>query len=449
MASSFAHRTLTGWISEFINRPLPGGWPQIPMDDETLSDLEAHFDLCRESGYNEVVIWGFFVGRDWPLDITSCLDEDRRARIRRVIHAAHARDLSIHSGLGIYSWGFDEIIRANPHLSRGNPHAMCPSVPESRAWMEKVTDFVLGSFEFDGLNMQSADQGRCSCDDCRDLPDVEYHARLNTQTADYIHARWPGKLLIMDNWGCPFGDPELLPHLVTLSKRVGYIVDHDNSAARGAGRDYRRKLIGALACPFGTLAGKSVWPPQRWPVDKWFLPTTLMNVGYMRELHDDGGRAAEQFVTKLANPSGEVSLRFMGGLLSDVGAGPQQLLCDAVERTYRPRDARTRDGLAEVIAQAEQAYFGHSGRELSAFTGLVCLNGGLMPGRDPSPETYLLDMPTADLAAYAAAVSRLSSDFERLRPGIGDEGKAELTARAFQSVLADVHRVRGTPKAEA
>lgn len=440
MPDAFMHRTLIGWISEFVHRPLPGQWPQIGLDDETLSDLESHFDLASEAGYNEVVIWGFCAGRRWPLDIVSSVDDDRRARIQRALDAAHARGLKVHAGLGIYSWGFDEIIEANPHLSRGNPHAMCPSVPESRVWMEKVAEFVF-SFAFDGLNMQSADQGRCTCDECQALSDVAYHSRLNAQVADYVRARWPGKTLIMDNWGCPFGDPEQLPNLVEMSKRLDYIVDHNNSVAAAAGRGYRRKLIAALACPFGTLAGVSVWPPQRWAADKWFLPTTLLNTDYVRALHEDGARAVEQFATRLANPSGEVSLRFMGALLSNVHADPHALLADAVERTYGTRDAATREGLSGLVAEAERAYFRHSGRDLSSFTGLLYVDGGLMPRQEPSPETYLLDMPAGELAAYGATMGRLAEDFEKLRPGIAAVEKAHLTARCFQSVLADTRRV--------
>ena len=45
MGSGFTHRMLTGWISEFVNRPLPGQWPQIPLDDGTLRDFEDYFDL--------------------------------------------------------------------------------------------------------------------------------------------------------------------------------------------------------------------------------------------------------------------------------------------------------------------------------------------------------------------------------------------------------------------
>src|SRR6478609_5414831 len=146
MMAAFTHRCLYGWISEFVNRPLPGGWPQIPLDDETLSDFDAYFAMCQESGYNEVAVWGLFVDRRWPLDIASCVDADRRGRIARVLDAAHRRGLKVLSGLGLYSWGFNAIIEAHPHLSRTNRAVLCPSVPESREWMERVVDFVLGGF---------------------------------------------------------------------------------------------------------------------------------------------------------------------------------------------------------------------------------------------------------------------------------------------------------------
>ena len=442
MAAAFTHRTLTGWISEYAGRPLPGAWPQIPLDDDTLSDFEAYFDLCRDSGYNEVVIWGFFVDRRWPVDISSCIDGKRRGRIHRVLGAAHARGLKAHCGLGLYSWGFDAIIEAHPHLSRDNPRVMCPSVPEPREWMEKVIDFVMDRFAFDGLNMQSADNGRCTCSDCGSLSTVEYHARLNLDVARYIHAKWPDKCLIMDNWGCPFSNPSDLSHLVPMSEEMGYVIDHNNSAME-AGRGYRKALAQALACPFGTLAGRSVWPPQRWSRDKWFLPTTLSNVDYVRDLYEDGARAAEQFATTRVNPSDEITLRFMGGLLSDVNADPEKLLRAAVEATYEPVDAVTLDGLVEVVRTAERAYIDRSGRDLASRTGLIYVDGGLMPKEDPSPETYLLDMSPADRAAYAEAIAGIAADFDRLRSGVGQREKADLTAQCFQTVLADARRIGG------
>ena len=443
MSDAFAHRTLTGWISEYVSRPLPGVWPQIPLDDETLSDLNAYFDLCVETGYNEAVIWGLFVDRRWPTDIASCIDADRRDRIHRVLAAAHERGLKLHSGLGLYSWGFDTIIQAQPHLSRTNPRVMCPSVPESREWMERVVDFIMGEFAFDGLNMQSADNGRCECDACKDLSTVAYHARTNTEVARYSHARWPGKCLIMDNWGCPFSDPPDLPHLAAMSEEMGYIIDHNNSAM-SAGREYRRELIGALACPFGTLAGRSVWPPQRWARDKWFLPTTLTNVNDLRELYEDGARAAEQFVTTRVNPSDEITLRFMGGLLSNVNADAETLLRDAVDATYEPVDTATRDGLTDIARAAEQAYFEHSGRDLESRMGLIRVDGGLMPEVDPSPETYLMDMSPEGRKAYAQTMAGISADLEKMRGGIGRTDRADLTTRCFRTILEDIGRFEAT-----
>ena len=431
MTAAFTHRTLTGWISEFVNRPLPGVWPQIPLDDETISDFERHFDLCRESGYNEVVIWGFFVDRRWPLDVASCVDGERRERIHRVLEAGHERGLKIHSGLGIYAWGFDTIIETHPFLSRTNPKVMCPSVPESREWMEKVVDFAMGEFEFDGLNMQSADNGRCACDDCKEFSTVEYHARLNAEVARYIHARWPDKCLIMDNWGCPFADPEGLPHLAQMSQVMGYLIDHNNSAAE-AGEDFRRQLIKTLDCPFGTLAGCSVWPPQRWPRHRWFLPTTLINVEYVKKLYKDGGRATEQFITTLANPSGEVTLRFMGKLLVNVEANPEVLLREAVEATYEPKDETTLDGLVEMVRDAEQAYFENC--DSVSPVELFYVDGGLFHEQEPNPAVYLEKMSPDKRKAYAKAIGQIGANFEKIRDSVGQQEKAELTARCLQTV---------------
>jgi len=225
-----------------------------------------------------------------------------------------------------------------------------------------------------------------------------------------------------------------------MSKEMGYIIDHNNSAM-SAGRDYRRELIGALVCPFGALAGRSVWPPQRWARHKWFLPTTLTNVNDLREIYEDGARAAEQFVTTRVNPSDEITLRFMGGLLSDVTADAETLLRNAVDATYEPVDTATRDGLADIARAAERAYFDHSGRDLESRMGLIHVDGGLMPKVDPSPETYLMDMSPEGRRAYAQAMAELSAEFEKMRGGIGRTDKANLTARCFRTILEDIGRI--------
>ena len=161
----------------------------------------------------------------------------------------------------------------------------------------------------------------------------------------------------------------------------------------------------------------------------------------MRGLQADGAAAIEQFVTSLANPSGEISLRFMGGLLTDPTQDAEGLLRGAVEATYEPKHVSTLDALVEVVRLTEQSYFEHSGRELESMIGLLYVDGGLLTELDPSPESYLLDMSPADRSAYADAISRARADFEKLLPALGRKEKADLTARCFSTILEDIDRI--------
>jgi hypothetical protein len=144
--------------------------------------------------------------------------------VERLIASAHEHRIRVYSGLGVYSWGFEEIIRANPKLTRGNSQAMCASEPESWNWMQKVVAFVFERFEIDGVSMQSADQGRCQCDQCRAFTDAEYHALLNVRVADYIRSRWPKKTVAVNSWGMKFEEPASLPSLVKISQKVDYLI---------------------------------------------------------------------------------------------------------------------------------------------------------------------------------------------------------------------------------
>ena len=97
--------------------------------------------------------------------------------------------------MGVYSWGFDSIIRANPGLAcPDNPSAMCLHNPESWTWQKKVLDYVF-SFPIDGLNLQSADLGRCSCGESKYMTDLEYHAVLNQKVIQYVRKTYPGKII--------------------------------------------------------------------------------------------------------------------------------------------------------------------------------------------------------------------------------------------------------------
>src|SRR5207245_2101825 len=83
---------------------------------------------------------------------------------------------------------------------------------------------------------------------------------------------YPGPAVAVSGWGMRLDDPESLPALVDRSRSIDYLIDVRDSA-RQRDPSWRRKLIGELACSFGTLGGPQVEPPQHLARDRWFLPT--------------------------------------------------------------------------------------------------------------------------------------------------------------------------------
>lgn len=430
----FEHRSLVGWISEFSSRPMHEPWPVITLGSEMMSDFHDIFDLCKQVGFDSMVIWGLFVSRRWPVPLDRAVDAQRRKQIQELLDAAHKRGIKILSGLGIYSWGFEEIIQKFPEISRDNPRAMCGSEPEAEKWMQRVVDYVLSDFDLDGVQMQSADQGRCNCSRCQKKGDVEYHAALNDNTAQYIRSKWKDKTIVINNWGLPFADPDDLPHLQRMTKAVDVLVDYNNSA--GA---HRQRLINSLNCAFGTLAGVSIGPPQRWERIKWFLPTTTTNVPYLRELHGDGGKAAEQFTVALSNPGGEVTLRFSGKMLSDVSRSPNTVLREAIEECFKTRDSGTTDGLVEVFQRAENGYFQVAEQDRGP-VGLFYVDGGLFPGEEGDRERYLIRMSKGQLESYKGEIEAALRELEAVRAGVMEMGKWELVRQSLNTVLSDIKK---------
>ena len=253
----FLHRGYLGWITDLATNPDPAAeWPSMRLDEQLLKDYHRRSALCRGWGTTRQPFGGSMCRVPGPLrSATQCV---RRAeRWWRTPGLGSRVQHRIHTGLGVYSWGFDEIIRANPKLSRGNPHAMCASVPESWKWMQRVTDYVFERFPIDGASLQSADQGRCSCEDCRRYTNAEYHARLNIKVGEYIRDRWPGKTVAINGWGMNFADPKTFDPLARMSRAADYIIDvSDSSSAQGPGA--RQRLAQGLKCDFGTIGGPQV-----------------------------------------------------------------------------------------------------------------------------------------------------------------------------------------------
>jgi hypothetical protein len=433
-ATGFRHRAYLGWITDLASRPDTNApWPSMRLDPPLLDDYRRTFALMQRLGYNAIVIWGFYVSRSWPLDIPKAVPPERGALVGKLIDAAHEQGIRVYTGLGVYSWGFEEIIRANPGLSQGNPNAMCASQPESWEWMRKVIDFAMTRFPVDGASLQSADQGRCKCDQCRRWPDTEYHTRLDIRVSEYIRARWPGKTVAVSGWGMRLDDPESLPALVDLSRRIDYLIDVRDSA-RLRDPSWRRKLIRELACSFGTLGGPQVEPPQHLPRDRWFLPTVARGSEHLSELYSEGGRACEYIFHILENPGDEISFWMAGKTLSDPVAPWREHLAASVEELYGTSRRSATEGLAEIFIRAEDAYLRHLP---SLRSGTISIEP--LVEDHPGPPVYITKQLTAEQRAhYRDDLKSIAVDVRKLAPDVPAKARMWKIARCLDQVIGDL-----------
>ena len=433
--SGFRYRGYLGWITDLATfADTYAEWPSMRLDKPLLKDYRDTFALMKQLGFEDLCIWGLYVSRAWPTDVASAVPPERGKLVDKLIGDARAKGIRVVSGLGVYSWGFDEILNANPHLRKtDNKNAMCGSEPESWEWMRKVIDYVFTRFPIDGVSMQSADQGRCTCDKCNRYTETEYHVMLNIRCAKYIHARWPGKVVAVSGWGMRFEDPASLPHLIELSKNIDYLIDVRDSSRR-IDPAYRASLIASLQCAFGTLGGPQVEPPQHWARDRWFLPTVRGAGNHLTSLYSDGGRACEWFFHILANPGSEISTWVAGKALDDPATPWRKHLDASIERIYRVTKPSLRDGLSEAFLAAEDAYMRY---QPAHFCGTISMEP--LVSSVPGPPVYIAKhMTPAQRAEYSANLKLVRAHFAKLKREVPEKRRLEFILRAIDNVQQDI-----------
>jgi hypothetical protein len=433
-ATGFRHRAYLGWITDLDSRPDTNApWPSMRLDVPLIEDYRRTFALMKRLGYDAIVIWGFYVSRSWPLDIAGAVSAERGALVRSLIDAAHEKGIRVYTGLGVYSWGFEEIIRANPRLSFGNPKAMCASQPESWDWMRKVIDFAMTRFPIDGASLQSADQGRCKCDQCRRWTDTEYHSRLDIRVSEYIRGHWPGKTVGVSGWGMRFDDPDSLPALAELSHRIDYLIDVRDST-RQRDSSWRQRLIHELKCSFGTLGGPQVEPPQHLPRDRWFLPTIRRGSEHMSELYAEGGRACEYFFHILENPGDEISFWMAGKTLSEPAVPWHEHLAASIEELYGTTRRSATEALAELFIRAEDAYLRH----LPALRSGTISIEPLVEDHSGPPIYLTKQLSAGQRAEYREALKSIVADLRKLVPAVPEKNRVQKILRCLDHAIGDL-----------
>jgi hypothetical protein len=350
------------WMNDTRMDPLPfSGWPAEGFDDVTVNSLIRTFDLNQAYGYNIYDIFGLFATWGWPADIESAATPERAARVRKVIKAAHDRKLKVIPGMGVFSWGFDEIIKRHPEVAGPNAHAMCASQVASWRWQQKLIDFMM-RWDIDGFHLEAADLGRCTCADClkRWPRNPDYYNHVTARTAQYIREKMPGAYLMLTtiswaDWNTGFTDQDK-DALVEISKSVDCIFDqgHHSCYIRPPAR---KPFIERLHCRFGTSGGLWAYPTHMWDRLQWFLPYPQQTGRHMQELYADGGRGMLYYQGPPNNPGVEINIAFGGQLMCHVDKSVEENLGIVLERLYQPKSPAALGQLVKVVLGAEDAYF--------------------------------------------------------------------------------------------
>lgn len=434
-AEPFRYRVTCGWLRDLATEPTPhDSWPCIRWDDQLLADQIRYLDVQAEMGVTYNVVWGLFIDRAWPVPFTNIIDAKREAHLRAFVDAAHERGLKILHGTGIYSWGFDTIIRAYEEVARGNSHNMCPFSPQAWDWQRRVLDFLMEPrWGLDGISMQSADQGRCSCAQCNARSAAEHHADILVRCAEYVRAGRPDWTIGQASWGLAVDDPADFVHVHRISQAVDYMVEVRERSAE-AGR--RAEIVANLACAYGSVGGVFVEPPQHYERLRWFVPCGLSSARALSRLWNDGGRAVEYFYRPFANPVEEVSWRTGARILSAPDTLPAAALAAAIAAVYGVSGS-VQEQLTAWYIRGEEAYFTRANFVLG--NGPLSLEP-LIWQEDPAaagPPIYLRDrMTAAQRADYAADLRQLRAAFLAL--DIPRRDQAERTIGAIDGALREI-----------
>ena len=434
------------WVNDMRLEPLPlVDWPANRMDDETVRSVIKAMDLQSKYHYNCLDAWGLLATAAWPLNLGEGIDNDRRRRVKKIIAEAHDRGIKVIYGMGVMSWGYEKIIENNPALTAINrdgslnKQAMCDAHPESFEWVKKILDFVLSEFDFDGLHLESMDQGGCFCPHCAGKAGiVEYHSRINAKTADYIRSKWPEKLInvIPIQWAKDSNErftESDKKYIIELSKHIDGFYDQ---GWRGTfiPSSERASFIKELHCAYGTSGGSWVYPAQRWDRESFFIPHMRHQATAIKEQFAQGGRGILHYQGPVNNPGTEVNIACGGLMSSDTSQNIEDVVAQVIEDRYRPQSVSAHKKLTHIFLEGENAYFD----QWAKANPYGEFKMDRLVGDSPGPAVYLTDpifMDSAGRLAYKKALMSLLDDLQGIENGFNDSGRIKSLKRSMMITL--------------
>jgi len=452
--SRFDYRLLLGWINDISHRPLAGKrWPITDVDQRIVEEYRSFLRTARDYGYNGITLWGLYATHAWPVPLKDALVPERRRLIDQILAEADKVGIKVLYGLGVYSWGFEEIIKHDPTTARDegrrawggfqpdNGVAMCYYSESARQWMRDIVDLCVQEVGTQGIGFQSGDLGRCFCHQCRELSDSEFHSRVINETAEYVKNKYPDQILGMSAWGVDLGcGADALKKMTT---NLDFLTDVTDQSAR-LGHEYRQSLTANLPCALGSLGGAIVVPPQRWARDRWFMPHARMTANAIWSLHQDGGRAFEFFVGPMVNPQYNIMTRYVGLLLNDPSQSCGQALSQVADDLFAPNNTRVTGDIVRWLLKVERAYMTRVGDILTGEFDFEPLKG-----ETAGEPIYLSRLSPEALDDYGTDLERLAKQLPALAGQCRKPEELQRIRRCLENVMRDIQYVRTHRQAQS
>lgn len=465
--SGFPYRVAAAWLPQLGRKPYPLLFSSS-ADDSLYGDYAESLPRLADAGFNYLELAGL-IGESGPaqlpLDMTSGFSAERDDLIKKVIGIMHDVGIKYITALGVYSWGFEEVIRAHPELAalrvqdpdlrrpgwdedllpymdRIGPatvpatDVLCASRDESWEWMRRSIDFQLEKYpEIDGYHLESADQGRCWCELCRKISTPEYYTRLYELCGEHLRRVAPEKPLFITNCGSDWGTIRALPYVQRIARYADFVIDYMDSFrlpvkmslwGRHGMIDQRAQAAAALPTAYGMALHLR---DGGMPRDRWFHPLPQSIYSFIHESYEQGCTGLEFYSAgPIYNPGSEFNIEFVGAILQRPQATYAELVEATLDRLYHPRDTDALTGLRNLF----------EGAEIAGAESWVDFNQvhHTVPDINRGIPQFAREIPIYCLAGYRNSLNRLAVLASELSPRLGDAERAAALPRCLEGSAA-------------
>ena len=457
------------WLPQMSSRPFKSVFSS-ELDDQLIEDYRRYLPRVREAGFDYIVIFGLLGEGDpnqVPADLSQGFSPQRERQIHQMIDLIHQAGLKFLNGLGVYSWGFKNIIAAHPEVAarkykfrgidtyirrsnavligeydrldegeiKADPDIMCATKEASWKWQEQVVRFFLNRYDLDGFHMESADRGRCWCPQCRKIDNIAYHARINERTTRLIKQLAPDKVVGISTCGLVLEGLRDLPALRQMARGADYLADYNEYHFTHDPLKANRQQVWfndrpAVAREVGPLAFGTMIHLRDAGLDRltWFTPAPQTIVMIIGNAYRDGCRALEYYAMgAFNNPGHELNNYVAGHALSHPDQNWHEVLEAVVDRLYRPRSAKARKDLVELFRNAE----------MSCLANDIAFN---MVHKVTAPVPYLYDVIPYKQLRHQKELENHLKEGRRLEPLLGDKERAQRLVKCLEGTIATLQQ---------